>query len=52
MIKIEQEKIEEVYAYLDKMGFNYTIDKNPTPEKIARIKAQIEKNKERFIINK
>jgi hypothetical protein len=27
MIKIEQEKIEEVYAYLDKMGFNYTIDK-------------------------
>jgi hypothetical protein len=31
---------------LDKMGINYTIDSNPSPEKIERIKQSIEKRKE------
>jgi len=29
---------------MGKMGVSYTINRNPTPEEIARIKAQIEKN--------
>jgi MinD superfamily P-loop ATPase len=43
--KTTNEDMQRLYDYMDKMGVSYTIDRNPSPEKIARIKAQIEKNK-------
>lgn len=43
--KTTNEDMQCLYDYMDKMGVKYTIDRNPSPEKIARIKAQIEKNK-------
>lgn len=45
MKKTSNIDMEFLYSYLDKMGATYTVDRNPSPEKIARIKAQIEKNK-------
>jgi hypothetical protein len=43
--KTTNEDMQRLYDYMDKMGVSYTIDRNPSEEKIARIKAQIEKNK-------
>ncbi len=43
--KTTNEDMQRLYDYMDKMGVSYTIDRNPSSEKIARIKAQIEKNK-------
>ena len=31
---------------MDKMGVNYTVDANPSPEKVARIKASIKRGEE------
>ena len=44
-MKTTEADMQRLYDYLDKMGVSYTVDRNPSPEKIARIKAQIEKNK-------
>ena len=44
-MKTTNADMQRFYGYLDKMGVTYTVDRNPSPEKIARIKAQIEKNK-------
>jgi hypothetical protein len=33
--------MKEVLSYLDKMGIPYTVDNNPSPEKIEMIKKQI-----------
>ena len=38
--------MEKIIEYLKKEGVKFTIDTNPTPEKIAYIKAQIRKQKE------
>ena len=43
--KTTEADMQRLYDYMDKIGVKYTIDRNPSPEKIARIKAQIEKNK-------
>lgn len=42
--------MEDLIAYLDRHGIPYTIDKNPSPEKIKRIKRSIQrrKNMEKF----
>jgi hypothetical protein len=47
MEKTSEADMQRLYDYMDKMGVKYTVDRNPSPEKIARIKAQIEKNKSR-----
>jgi len=44
--------MQRLYDYLDKMGVTYTVDQNPSPEKITRIKVQIEKNKSRGLLEK
>lgn len=46
-MKTSNADMQRLYDYLDKMGVTYTVDRNPSPEKIVRIKAQIEKNKSR-----
>ena len=45
-MKTTNADMQRLYDYLDKMGVTYTVDRNPSPEKITRIKAQIEKNKQ------
>jgi len=45
MEKTSEADMQRLYDYMDKMGITYTVDRNPSPEEIARIKAQIEKNK-------
>lgn len=45
MKKTSNIDMQSFYNYMDKVGVAYTVDRNPSPEKIARIKAQIEKNK-------
>jgi hypothetical protein len=45
MEKTSEADMQRIYDYLDKMGVAYTVDRNPSPEKIAEIKAKIEKNK-------
>jgi len=42
----EQFRLTQLLNELDKIGINYTIDSNPSPEKIERIKQSIEKRKE------
>lgn len=37
-------KTQEFFNYLDKIGVKYTIDRNPSPEKIAEIRLKIERN--------
>ena len=44
MKKTSEADMQRLYDYLDKMGVSYTINRNPSPEEIKRIKAQIEKN--------
>lgn len=41
-----KEYMQKVYDYMDKMGVEYIVDKNPTQEKIDKIKEQIKKNEE------
>lgn len=43
--KTTEADMQRLYDYMDKIGVKYIIDRNPSPEKIAKIKAQIEKNK-------
>jgi hypothetical protein len=38
--------MQDLYNYLDKIGVSYTVDRNPSPEKIAEIKAKITKKEE------
>ena len=40
--------MEALYAYLNKTGANYTVDRNPTKEKIERIKLSILRKAELF----
>jgi hypothetical protein len=35
---------ERVLEYLNSAGISYTVDTNPTPEKVEKIKKQIKKN--------
>lgn len=32
-----------LYEYMDKLGIKYTVDRNPSPEKIEKIKKSLEK---------
>ena len=36
--------MKRVLEYLNSAGISYTIDTNPTPENVERIKKQIKKN--------
>jgi hypothetical protein len=44
-MKTTEADMQRLYDYLDKMGATYTVDRNPSPEKIAEIKAKIEKSR-------
>ena len=44
-MKTTEADMQRLYDYLDKIGVTYTVDRNPSPEKIARIKAQIERSR-------
>lgn len=44
MKKTSEADMQRLCDLLDKMGVSYTINRNPSPEEIARIKAKIEKN--------
>jgi hypothetical protein len=46
-MKTTNADMQRLYEYMDKMGVKYTVDRNPSPEKITEIKAKIEKNKSR-----
>lgn len=37
-------KTQEFFNYLDRMGVKYSVDYNPSPEKIAEIRLKIERN--------
>ena len=43
-MKTKKADLEFLIYYMDKMEVTYTIDRNPSIEKIARIKDQIKKN--------
>ena len=45
MEKTSEADMQRLYDYMDKMGVTYTVDRNPSPEKIAEIKAQIERSR-------
>jgi hypothetical protein len=45
-MKTTNADMQRLYDYLDKMGVTYTVNRNPSPEEIARIKKAIEKNKQ------
>ena len=45
-MKTTNADMQRLYDYMDKMGITYTVNRNPSPEEIKRIKAQIEKNKQ------
>lgn len=47
MEKTTEADMQHFYDYMDKMGVTYTVNRNPSPEEIKRIKVQIEKNKSR-----
>ena len=44
-MKTTNADMQRLYDYMGKMGVTYTVDRNPSPEKIARIKAQIERSR-------
>lgn len=44
MQRTTNKDMQGLYDYLDKMGATYTVDRNPSPEKIAEIKAKIANN--------
>ena len=37
-----------LYEYMDKMGIDYTVDSNPSPEKTKEIKNMLERRDARF----
>lgn len=41
-----EDKLKRIIDYLDRAGINYTVDRNPSPEKIEKIKASIKKSEE------
>ena len=45
MEKTTEADMQRLYDYMDKMGVTYTVDRNPSPEKIAEIKAKIERSR-------
>lgn len=45
MEKTTEADMQRLYDYMDKMGVKYTVDRNPSPEKIAEIKAKIERSR-------
>ncbi len=45
MEKTTEADMQRLYDYMDKMGVEYTVDRNPSPEKIAEIKAKIERSR-------
>ena len=45
-MKTTNADMQRLYDYMDKMGVTYTVNRNPSPEEIARIKKAIEKNKQ------
>jgi len=45
-MKTTNADMQRLYDYMDKMGVSYTVNRNPSPEEIARIKKAIEKNKQ------
>lgn len=42
--KTTSEDIQTMLDYMDKLGVNYTIDRNPSPEKIKQIQESIARN--------
>lgn len=44
MKKTTESDMQRLYDYMDKNGIPYSVNRNPSPEEIERIKAQIEKN--------
>lgn len=44
--KTSNEDIENLIKYLERNGVTVTIDRNPSPEKIAEIKAKIARSKQ------
>jgi hypothetical protein len=47
-LKIEKMEMKDLLAYLDKMGVTYTMDTNPSQERIDEIKLKIAKQKKFF----
>ena len=45
MEKTSEADMQRLYDYMDKMGVEYTVDRNPSPEKIAEIKTKIERSR-------
>ena len=41
-----EDKLKEITDYLDKNGASYTIDRNPSPEKVEKIKASIKRGED------
>lgn len=39
--KTTEADMQRMFAYLDKQGINYTVNRNPSPEEIERIKKSI-----------
>jgi hypothetical protein len=46
MEKTIEDKLKTIADYCDRKGISYTIDRNPSPEKIERIKASIKRKEE------
>ena len=46
-MKTTNADMQRLYDYMDKNGITYTVNRNPSPKEIARIKKVIEKNKSR-----
>ncbi len=42
-MKTTENDMKNLYDYMDKVGVTYTVDQNPSPEKIERLKKSIEK---------
>jgi len=41
-----EDKLKRITDYLDRMGINYTVDRNPSPEKVEKIKTSIKRKEE------
>lgn len=39
--KTTEADMQNLFAYMDKLGVNYTINRNPSPEEIERIQKSI-----------
>ncbi len=44
-MKTENQNTQFLIEYLDRKKFNYSIDNNPTPEKISSIRRTLERKK-------